>query len=235
MLKEDLINKNPLRLISPVGEADSQTKKMGLVMARAGLGKTSILVQIALDNMLQGKNILHVSIGQSLEKTTVWYDDLFRDIARKNDLENLNEVQEEIMPGRMILTFNEDTFTVAKFKERLKDLIDQGLFLPACVLIDGCDDPPSQAELDELRRLMVKYHFDVWFSAVNHRTDQRQSESGTPAPYHDIDGFFDTVILLEPVEGGDRLELNFIQDQSGTVNTGRSLHLDPSTLLITEN
>lgn len=222
-------------MISPVGEEGFRARKMGLVMARAGLGKTSILVQIALDNMLQDKNILHVSIGQSLDKTTVWYDDLFKDIARKNDLENLNEVQEEIMPRRMILTFNEDTFTVAKLKERLKDLIDQDLFRPACVLIDGCDDSPSQEELEELRGLMVKYDFDVWFSAVNHRNDQRHSESGIPAPYHDTDGFFETVILLEPVKGGDRLELNIIRDQGAVSDRKGSLHLDPSTLLITEN
>ncbi len=42
---------------------------MGLVMARAGLGKTAILVQFALDCMLLGNKVLHVSIGEGVDKT----------------------------------------------------------------------------------------------------------------------------------------------------------------------
>lgn len=235
MLKEDLINKNPLRIISPIGHEGPKSRKLGLVMARAGLGKTAILVQIALDSMLQGNNILHVSVGQSLDKAAVWYDDLFRDIARLGNLDNLNQVEEEIMPRRMILTFNVDTFTVAKLKERLKDLIEQDIFRPACVLIDGCDSSPSEAELSEIRELMDLYDFHAWISAVNHRDDQRSSESGVPAPYHETDRFFDTVILLQPAKDGKRISLNIIKDTEGAGERGQILNLDPSTLLITES
>ncbi|MFO7760071.1 MAG: hypothetical protein ACQES8_03800 [Thermodesulfobacteriota bacterium] len=235
MLKEDFINKNPLRIISPLGRGDSSPKRMGLVMARAGMGKTAVLVQIALDSMFQGNNILHVSIGQKLDKATVWYDDMFRDIARIRDLENFKQIQEEIMPRRMILTFNVDSFTVAKLKERLEDLVEQNIFCPACVLIDGCDDSPSDAELLELRALMDNYGFDTWFSARNHRGDQRASETGVPAPYHNAEKFFDTVILLQPVKDGDRIAFNIIKDQKEVSKTDKNLHLDPSSLLITEN
>ncbi len=237
MLKEDIINKNPLRIISPVGAAGSRSKKMGLVMARAGSGKTAILVQIALDSMLQGNNILHVSIGQSLDKATVWYDDFFRDIARIGDLENSHEVQDEIIPRRMILTFKEDTFTVVKLKERLNNLIEQDIFKPSCVFIDGCDSSPFEEDLTELRDLMKAYDFDVWFSAVNHRDDKRVSDDGVPAPYHhNTDRLFETIILLQPAKEGNRIGLNIIKDTNGVGERGKSsLHLDPSTLLITEN
>ena len=77
MQKEDLVNKSPLRVLNP--EAGNELDhRMGLVMARAGLGKTAILVQIAMDNMLRGKKVLHVSIGGGLEKAKAWYDDVYK-------------------------------------------------------------------------------------------------------------------------------------------------------------
>ena len=85
MLKNDLISKNPLGAFSSETSGTDSSKRMGLVMARAGLGKTAILVQIALDNMLKGKQVLHVSIGQNIQKTKAWYDDILSDIAKINN------------------------------------------------------------------------------------------------------------------------------------------------------
>ena len=126
--QEDLILKNPLRVLIPADQGKTEAPRMGLVMSRAGLGKTAILVQIALDSMLRGNKVLHVSIGQSLEKTKIWYDDIFQNIARAGNLERAAEIQEELMSQRMIMTFNEESFGVAKLRERLKDLIDQNIF-----------------------------------------------------------------------------------------------------------
>jgi hypothetical protein len=52
MQKEELIKKTPLRILNPLSSESLPDHRMGLVMARAGLGKTAILVQIAMDSML---------------------------------------------------------------------------------------------------------------------------------------------------------------------------------------
>ncbi|NOQ47046.1 MAG: hypothetical protein GQ559_10325, partial [Desulfobulbaceae bacterium] len=65
---EPLVNQNPLRVL----DMGTEGKQMGLVMARAGLGKTALLVQIALDTILRGNRVIHVSIGESIEKTRSW-------------------------------------------------------------------------------------------------------------------------------------------------------------------
>ena len=233
MIKEDLIKKNPLRVISPEGA--NGTPRLGLVMARAGLGKTAILVQIALDSMLRGNNVLHVSIGQSLDKTRTWYDDIFNDIAASVNLDKASDVEEEIARQRMIMTFNEDAFTVAKLKERLQDLIDQDIFKPNCLLIDGfdCSEAPEEA-LAEMRELMESLKLNIWFSAVCHRDDDRVSESGVPAPCHTTDQLFDTIILLQPKSGEKSIALNIVKDESGTTKGDKNLNLDPATLMIIE-
>jgi len=76
MGKEDLIANNPLRILGLDNKAEQATQSLGLVMARAGLGKTAILVQIAIDSMLRGNRVLHVSIDESIEKTRDRYDDI---------------------------------------------------------------------------------------------------------------------------------------------------------------
>ena len=81
MQKEDLIKKNPLRVLNPLSDESLPDHRMGLVMARAGLGKTAILVQIAMDSMLRGQKVLHVSIGEDLGKAKAWYDDIFKYIS----------------------------------------------------------------------------------------------------------------------------------------------------------
>ena len=233
MIKEDLIKKNPLRIINPEGA--NGTPRLGLVMARAGLGKTAILVQIALDSMLRGNKVLHVSIGQSLDKTRTWYDDIFKGIAASVKLDKASEIEDEIMHQRMIMTFNEDSFTVAKLKERLLDLIDQDIFRPDCLLIDGfdCSKAPEDP-LAEIRELMGSLNLNIWFSAVCHRDDDRVSESGVPAPCHTTDQLFDTIILLQPQSGEKSIALNIVKDESGASQGGKSLNLDPATLMIIE-
>ena len=233
MLKEDLIKKNPLRLLSPADQGKTGSPQMGLVMARAGLGKTAILVQIALDTMLRGNKVLHVSIGQSLEKTKIWYDDIFRDIAKAENLERAADIQDELMSQRMIMTFNEESFSVAKLRERLKDLIEQHIFKPDCLLVDGfdCSASPEKA-LQGIRELVQGMDINVWFSAVCHRGDDRVSKAGVPAPCHEADGLFDTIILLKPDAEKNCVFLNIIK-HGGKFSEGKTnLTLDPSTLLI---
>ena len=50
MAYTELTQQNPLRALHM-----SKDSHMGLIMARAGLGKTAILAQIALDAILHGK------------------------------------------------------------------------------------------------------------------------------------------------------------------------------------
>jgi hypothetical protein len=236
MLKEDLILKNPLRVLSPADQGKTEAPRMGLIMSRAGLGKTAILVQIALDSMLRGNKVLHVSIGQSLEKTKIWYDDIFQNIARAGNLERAAEIQEELISQRMIMTFNEESFGVAKLRERLKDLIDQNIFQPDCLLVDGfdCSISPEKV-LGQMRDLARDMNINIWFSAVCHRNDDRASKSGVPAPCHETDALFDTIILLLPDVEKKCVALNIIK-RDGKVDESRpSLTLDPSTLLILEN
>jgi hypothetical protein len=232
MLKEDLIKKNPLRVLNPLSVETLPDHRMGLVMARAGLGKTAILVQIAMDSMLRNQKVLHVSIGEGLEKAKAWYEDIYKYIAEGFQLDNAPEIESELMRNRMIMTFKEAAFSRPKLEERLNDLVNQNIFRPDIVVVDGYDF--AEADYDsimDLKEMMAAMNVQGWFSALRHRDDKRVSVAGVPAPCHEVDGLFDTVILLQPEK--DSILLNIIKDEYDGA-AGKILNLDPSTMMVME-
>jgi hypothetical protein len=232
MLKEDLIKKNPLRVLNPLTPDPFPDHRMGLVMARAGLGKTAILVQIAMDSMLRGQKVLHVSVGEGLGKAKAWYEDIFKYIAEGFQLKNAVEIEDEIMRNRMIMTFKESAFSRPRLEERLNDLVYQNIFRPDIVVVDGYDF--SQADYEsvvDLKEMTAAMNVQGWFSALRHREDNRVSAAGVPAPCHEFDGLFDTVIIVQPEK--ESILLNIIKDEYDGA-AGKILNLDPSTMMVKE-
>ena len=232
MQKEDLIKKNPLRVLNPLTPETLPDHRMGLIMARAGLGKTAILVQIAMDSMFRGQKVLHVSIGEGLEKAKAWYEDIYKYITEGFQLENAAEVEDELMRNRIIMTFKEAAFSKLKLEERLNDLVYQNIFRPDIVVVDGYDFGEADYEsIMDLKEMMAAMNVQVWFSALRHRDDDRVSAAGVPAPCHEIDGLFDTVIVLQPEQ--DAILLNIIKDEYDGA-AGKILNLDPATMMVKE-
>ena len=71
----------------------------------------------------------------------------------------------------------------------------------------------------------------AWFSAISHRNDDRFSPTGVPAPCHEIDDLFDTVILLKP-EPDATILLEIIRNSGEIAEKGNGLRLDPTTMLV---
>lgn len=234
MGKEDLVSSNPLRALGLEKTEEGNGCRAGLVMARAGLGKTAILVQIALDSMLRDNKVLHVSIGEGVDKTRSWYDDILNLMSEEQKIEGFQEMVTDVMQHRMIMTFKESSFSAAKLEERLADMVQQDVFKPASLMIDGFDfaAPDSEASLNELKGLMEKNELKmIWFSAVSHRNDTRVSDNGVPAPCHEVEAFFDTVLLISPEDNA--LKLKALKcSEACSVDAGKSLLLDPATMLI---
>ncbi len=233
MQKMDLADSNPLRIFAQDADGNPVAKRMGLIMSRAGLGKTAILVQIALDSILRGNQVLHVSVGQSLDKTRAWYDDILKEIVADLKPEDSNELREAVLRNRLIMTFDEVTFSRPKLEERFNDLVAQDIFRPTCIIIDGFDfentDKETVADVKDMAEAMG---LQIWFSARCHREDDRLSDEGVPAPCHEVGSFFDTVILIHAEKGQSNLSLDVIKDSTGCVKAGKALDLDPATYLV---
>ncbi len=225
---EPLVNQNPLRVLN-TGRVQT---RMGLVMARAGLGKTALLVQIALDAILRGNRVIHVSIGETIDKTRAWYDDIMQLILQEHSVDHPHEVLEMVNRHRMIMTFKESAFTRPRLEERLNDLVLQDIFKPNCLVVDGFDfQNTERADLEDMKDLVETMSLQAWFSATSHRTDKRTSPAGVPAPCHDLDDLFDTIILLKP-EPDSSIHLHIIRNSGEEVAADSGLKLDPTTMMV---
>jgi hypothetical protein len=224
---EPLVKQNPLRVLKLTGN----DKKMGLVMARAGIGKTALLVQIGLDAILRGNRVVHISIGESLDKTKLWYDDILQVILQECPVARPHELIDLVRQHRMIMTFKDGAFDRSRLEERLHDLIQQNIFKPDCVVIDGFDFAATDHDkLADIKHLMEELRLQTWFSATSHRDDPRVSPSGVPAPCHEADDLFETAVLLKSYQ--EHIQLEILRDGGKKAEGSSHLCLDPATMMV---
>jgi len=229
MLKKELVFRNPLRLMGHETEDILKPGGFGAVLARAGLGKTAILVQLALDSLLRGKKVLHISLTDPVKKVCLWYEEVFRNIADQYNIRQTDKVWEEILPHRLIMTSNIEAFSVSGLEKRLADLTEQGIFHPRMLLIDGLPfDETARPTLTGLKSLAKEHSMHLWFTVRTHR-HETPGPDGIPAPLLNVADLFDVVFQLLPEE--KEIHLRTLKGGPPDADSP-SLLLDPSTMLI---
>jgi hypothetical protein len=229
MLKKDLILQNPLRLIAPESEDIISEGGFGAVLARAGVGKTSLLIQIALNALLGGKNVLHIGLDDPIKKVCLRYEEVLNRLSKQYHMDQINEIQEAILPHRFVMTFKVEGFSVPKLKERLTDLMEQNIFSPQMIIIDGLPfDAEVRKPLTELKAFIKDCSMHIWFTVRTHR-HEKADPHGIPASLSPVMDLFDAVIQLQPE--GDEIHIRVLKG-GATPSDLPTLLLDPATMLI---
>ena len=170
MTKKELIFRNPFGALGIDCDDMINGGELGAVMARAGLGKTSLVVQMALHAMARGKNVLHVSLDEPVKKVNVWYSEMFTNLADLNKVEEPQSAYDEILPNRMILTMNVDGFSVDRLEERVNDFMEQGIFKPDMMIIDGYPfEEMNREQMAEVKALAARIGAFALFTVKTHR------------------------------------------------------------------
>ena len=229
MLKKDLILRNPLRVMGYENNDILSTGQFGAVLARAGVGKTAFLVQLSLNALLRGKNVLHISLEDPVNKVSLWYKEVFNLIADQYQVDQINQLWDSLLPHRFIMTFRVEGFSVPKLQERLADLMEQKIFTPQMIIVDGFPfDESMHQPLSEFKELVEKHQMHAWFTMRTHRHED-PGPKGKPLQLEQVSNLFEVAIQLLPegkeihvkaVKGGESFAENF------------DLRLDPSTMLI---
>ena len=218
MDKKDLITHSPVRYFD-VTNAGLKDGEMGLITAKKGLGKTSILVQFGIDSLLNDKALIHVSFDQQSSNVIAWYSSVLAEIAKKKSL-NLDDVNEEIVRNRTILNFNQETFTLPKVVNTLKAMKDGGIKI-STIVVDGLDmNKASAADIKCFGDFVKKEKMTAWFSFTNDAADLKSTLDAEKLEN------FTTVAHL--AAEGKALSLAILKNGEGKVN------LDAKTLLMTK-
>lgn len=229
MLKKELILRNPLRHLGFETEDILPAGGFGAVLAYAGVGKTALLVQMALNGMLRNKHVLHISLNDPVNKVNLWYGELFNHLASQYEGAQINKLWDSIQPYRFIMTFRVESFSVPKLEERMNDLTEQGIFKPEMMIIDGlhCDDS-QRPSLLALKTLAGRNGMRIWFTVHTHR-HEKPGQDGLPAYFVPVADLFDLVLELQ-TEHAD-IHIKPIRGAEAATPES-SLLLDPSTMLI---
>jgi len=229
MIKKEMLYRNPLVSLGYENEDILPLGGFGAVLAHAGVGKTAFLVQLALNMMLRENSILHVSLNDAVSKVDLWYQEIFRDIAEKFSIAEVNEYWDKIQPYRFIMTFKVEGFSAPKLEERLTDLMEQNIFKPHTIIIDGFKfDDAGRGQLVRLKELAEKYSMRIWFTVHTHRHEPPQ-ENGLPLSFLHIADLFD--VLVQLAAKGDEIYIKSLKGKS-VESAQNDLILDPATMLI---
>jgi hypothetical protein len=227
MLNKKLILLNPFMVMGYDNDDIMPEGGVGAVSAQAGVGKTAILVQLALNAMLRDKKVLHISLNDPVKKVNLWYHELFHNIAGQLGVEKINETWESILPNRFIMTFKVEVFNVPKLKERLTDLRVQNIFLPQIIIIDGLKlDDTSRETISNLKSLAEKHSMRIWFT-LHEKPQEETSIDEIPASLATLMDLFDVVFKLQSEKGNI-----CIMPLGGKSAAVQPLYLDPATMLI---
>jgi len=247
MYAKDVNEHSPLRILERSIHGGLGKGNLGVVMARAGVGKTACLVQIGLDDLMRGKDVLHVALGQTLEHVQSWYDALFDDIAARTSLEDKEAVRAQVVKHRIIKSFSDHALPPERLEKTLAMFAQHMNFKPTALLIDGYDwtgghvhrDPgqslipmaPVAADLTALKAIAKRLGAELWISAQTHRGETGTHPVKLTPPCAAYEKLIDVAVYLEPHE--QHVDLRLLKDHGeAPVDPQPKLHLHPDTLAI---
>jgi hypothetical protein len=232
MLKKEIIYRNPLVNLGYEHEDILPNGGLGAVLAHAGVGKTALLVQVALNMMIREESVLHVSLQEAVSKVDLWYHELFHNIAANFSEAEIQEYWDKIQPYRFIMTFRVESFSVPTLEERLTDLMQQNILKPHTVIIDGYKfDEAGRGQLVLLKELAKKYAMRIWFTVHEHR-NEKPAENGLPVSVQHVTDLFDVIVQLEAK--GEDVYIKALKGKSSN-SKPQTLLLDPATMLIKDS
>jgi hypothetical protein len=233
MVKSELIKRSPLRILEKSIQGGLGKGNIGIVASRKGIGKTACLVHIATDKLFQNKPVIHVSYSSRVDHIISWYEDIFKEIAKKRQLESAVDVHDEIIKNRVIMNFKQDGANTEQVLRSLEAMIEHGKFAADAIIVDGFDFSQSCSnDLDLFKSFAEKLNLEVWFSASLKGDNPLFNKSGVPYLFEDCLAKLDVLITLRFEK--EHVKLKLVKDHEISFPKDLNLKLDPKTLLISE-
>ena len=238
MYRKEVNDSSPLRILERSIHGGLGKGNLGVIMSRAGAGKTAFLVQVGLDDLMRERDVLHVSLYHSVDHVLSWYDALFDDLAKAKNLEEREMVRARIAKHRVIQSFPGHHLTA----QRLENVIDlyskHADFSPSVILIDGYswDDEPAVVRAAEIGGFLAssrRYGAELWMTAQTHRSVTSDHPTKVTAPCAEFVDLIDVAVFLEPEE--DHYKVRLLKDHDGPNQQDTHLELCCDTLRLVTN
>lgn len=226
------LRRSPRMLLERDGHPGPGPGHIGLVMSRAGVGKTAFLVALGLDALLTGKRVLHVTIDRSVDKVRGWYDDLLREMLRvEGKLDMLLPAQLDIERRRHIHTYVGGSFSAARLQAALDLVAGAMQFDPDVVVLDRIEFAELEAsELERVRNIAAGVGAELWMACRTHRDGPPPKPGHLPPPADRFEDLVDLAFRLDPYDA--KIRLHVVKDQRQMLDKDLNVVLDPQTMLL---
>lgn len=231
MYRKEVNERSPMRVFERSIHGGLGKGNVGVVMSRAGVGKTAFLVDIALDDLMRERKVLHINIDDPVEKVRAFYDEIFSDLADSMKLESSDKVHLTVERNRLIQTYSADSFALDKVKNGIALAHEHMNFDPEVIILDGYPRFSQATEQDivQIKELAKRYDCEVWVSARARREDD-VDERGVPTKIARFEEYLSVLVALLPEH--DHVRLQLIKDHDNSSVASLFLELDPKTLLV---
>jgi len=233
MVKEELIQRSPVRVFMNSIHGGLRPGELGLIASPSGIGKTSVLVQIAMDKLLQDKKIIHISFTKHTDYVLTWYENIFNEFIKKKNLENEQDVKNDIVKNRVLMKFTQGGISGEQILKSLYALIKDGGFNADAIIIDGFDF--SAAKADSIKAVISfarEMGVSVWYSCTVKGEEPYYDKRNIPLVLKDLADLFSVIVVLDPKP--DHITFTVSRDRDAYNPDILPLKLDPKTLLMLE-
>jgi hypothetical protein len=229
---QDLMKFGPLGVLEKTSHKGLGRGHLGVLIARAGVGKTACLIHIALSKLFRDQKLVHISLENAPEKVSSYYNVIFSDLLQSLGTSHLAEMKALIQQNRMILSFLNQSFEIRRLRENLANLAQRIQFVPDTLIVDGLDfSKVSEDLLGEFQEIAQTSQVEIWFSALSHKHIGDMNERGIPYPCNHVDHLFSIILQLEPSQSGILLKL--LKDHENPIAAEAHVRLDPQTFMVT--
>ena len=234
MLKEELIVKSPMRILEKSIAGGLGAGNIGIVASRKGVGKTAVLVQLALDKLIQGEKVIHVSFNAHTSYVISWYKNIFDEMAKRRNLENIKDVKDQLVRNRVIMNFTQEGVTVEQITRSLKAMIVDGGFDAKTVIVDGFDFSRATVErFVKVKEFLGEMGIEAWYSCTLSGEDPLFDKNNIPILLREIASLLSVIIIMEPQR--DFIHFKVVKDHDRLNPRDLDLKLETKSLLIAES
>jgi len=219
-MPQELYKRSPMRILNQHLGEGLRAGELGIIVAKPGVGKSPLLVHIALDALLREIPVLHVSLREAVDHVRAYYDEIFGAISRAGRIPDRATAMVTAERHRMIHSYLDRAFDVAHLRSNLAMLDEVAHFKPRMVVVDGLRDRDLPNHLSDLRALADRLGIPIWLT-VRIRSSE---EADVP------EGVWEHVrIALSLTPTGRTVKLSLLTSEG---RKDLPFLLDPATMLV---
>jgi hypothetical protein len=204
MNRDQIIELSPVRTLDRGLRGGLGAGRLGVLMARAGAGRTAMLCHLGVDALLRGRPVLHVALAADVADVGAWYGAIIDDVLTREPVDDIPTLRHALARDRVVKALPRRELTAAELDAVLALLEGHMQFRPALVLIDGFDwrGAGAAGALAGFKAIAGTLGAELWMTVESHIIGP-----GLAAPCAPHAATIDAAIRLEPRGPVVRLEL----------------------------